>query len=155
MELPAFTALREAKVPTPNGMAAVSPPTTVTQSRGMPRASAAIWAKDVSCPCPWLQAPVAPPVPPAAPSPPRAPPSVEPPRGPLVGPDGRAFHIAGEADAAIHALGAQLLLLRAKRVVARGGQRRLEARLEISAVVDERVAVAIRQVDLVRQVGGR
>ncbi len=59
MELPAFTALREAKVPTPNGMAAVSPPTTVTQSSGMPRASAAIWANDVSCPCPWQQAPVA------------------------------------------------------------------------------------------------
>src|SRR4029453_16304308 len=99
MELPAFTALREAKVPTPNGMAAVSPPTTVTQSRGMPRASAGIWAKGGSCP----------------------PPRGEPHRGALVGPDGRAFHVAGEADTAIHALGSQLLLLRAKRVVAGGG----------------------------------
>ena len=52
IELPAFTALREANVPTPKGMAAVSPPITVTQSRGMPRASAAICANDVSCPCP-------------------------------------------------------------------------------------------------------
>ncbi len=84
----------------------------------------------------------------------RSPRRVEPHRGALVGPDGRAFHVAGEADAAIHALGAQLLLLRAKRVVAGGGQRRLEACLEVSAVVDEPVTVAIRQVDLVRQVGG-
>ena len=59
MELPALTALRLAKVPMPKGMAAVSPPTTVTQSSGTPRASAATWAKEVSCPCPWLQAPVA------------------------------------------------------------------------------------------------
>jgi len=59
IELPALTALREAKVPTPNGIAAVSPPTMVTASSGMPRASAAIWANDVSCPCPWQQAPVA------------------------------------------------------------------------------------------------
>ena len=84
----------------------------------------------------------------------RAPRGVEPHRGALVRPDGRAFHVAGEADAAIHALGAQLLLLCAKRVIAHGGQRRFEARLEVSAVVDEPVAIAIRQVDLVGQVGG-
>ncbi len=59
IELPAFTALRLAKVPMPNGMAAVSPPITVTHSIGMPRASAATWANEVSCPWPWLAAPVA------------------------------------------------------------------------------------------------
>ena len=59
MELPAFTALRLAKEPIPNGMAAVSPPTTVTHSSGMPSASAATCANEVSCPCPWLHAPVA------------------------------------------------------------------------------------------------
>ena len=59
MELPAFTALRLANVPMPNGMAAVSPPITVTQSIGIPSTSAATWANEVSCPCPWLAAPVA------------------------------------------------------------------------------------------------
>ena len=59
IELPALTALRLAKVPTPKGIAAVSPPTTVTHSSGMPSASAATWANEVSCPCPWLAAPVA------------------------------------------------------------------------------------------------
>ena len=50
IELPAVTALRLANVPTPNGTAAVSPPMTVTQSIGTPSASAATWAKLVSCP---------------------------------------------------------------------------------------------------------
>ena len=59
IELPAVTALRLAKVPTPKGTAAVSPPITVTQSSGTPRASAATWAKLVSWPCPELTAPVA------------------------------------------------------------------------------------------------
>ena len=59
IELPAVTALRLAKVPTPKGTAAVSPPMTVIQSIGTPRASAAIWAKLVSCPWPELIAPVA------------------------------------------------------------------------------------------------
>src|SRR4029077_20174213 len=53
------TALRLANVPTPKGTCAVSPPTTVTQSSGTPSASAATWAKLVSCPCPELIAPVA------------------------------------------------------------------------------------------------
>src|SRR5437870_5588119 len=51
-ELPAFTALRLAKVPTPKATAAVSPPTTVTQSTGTPSASAATWANVVSWPWP-------------------------------------------------------------------------------------------------------
>jgi hypothetical protein len=59
MELPAFTALRLANVPTPNGIAAESPPITVTQSSGMPSASAATCANVVSCPCPCAHAPVA------------------------------------------------------------------------------------------------
>src|SRR5256886_3028271 len=53
IELPAVTALRLAKVPTPKGTAAVSPPVTVTQSSGTPRASAATWAKPVS----WARPP--------------------------------------------------------------------------------------------------
>ena len=59
IELPALTALRLANVPTPKGIAAVSPPTTVTHSIGTPSASAATCANEVSCPCPWLAAPVA------------------------------------------------------------------------------------------------
>ena len=58
-ELPAFTALRLAKVPTPKATAAVSPPTTVTQSSGTPSASAATWANVVSWPWPAEAAPVA------------------------------------------------------------------------------------------------
>ena len=57
--LPARTVLRLAKVPTPNGMPSVSPPMTVMSSRSAPRASAAIWAKTVSWPCPCEHAPVA------------------------------------------------------------------------------------------------
>ena len=59
IELPAVTALRLAKVPTPKGTAAVSPPITVTHSIGTPRASAATCAKLVSWPWPELTAPVA------------------------------------------------------------------------------------------------
>ena len=59
MELPAVTPLRLAKVPTPKGTAAVSPPMTVIHSSGTSRASAAIWANDVSWPWPELTAPVA------------------------------------------------------------------------------------------------
>ena len=59
MELPAVTPLRLAKVPMPNGTAAVSPPVTVTHSSGTPRTSAQIWANDVSWPWPELTAPVA------------------------------------------------------------------------------------------------
>ncbi len=48
IELPAVTPLRLAKVPTPKGTVAVSPPTTVTCSSGTPSASAHTWANDVS-----------------------------------------------------------------------------------------------------------
>ena len=42
----------------PNGLLAVSPWTTSTWLSGMPSCSAAICAKVVSWPCPWLCAPV-------------------------------------------------------------------------------------------------
>ena len=44
MALPAMTMLRLAKVPTPKGIAAVSPPTMVTSAGVTPSASATICA---------------------------------------------------------------------------------------------------------------
>src|SRR4029453_14355590 len=132
MELPAFTALREANVPTPKGIAAVSPPTTVTHSSGMPRASAAICANDVSCPWPWLHAPGATVAWPEASSLTGGPPA-----GPLVRPDRGALHVAGEADAAVDAALAEPRLFGAQRFVAYRAQRVLERGLAVAAVVDQ------------------
>ena len=47
-----MTAWREANAPKPNGVASVSPRTTLTASYGTPSSSATIWAIVVSVPCP-------------------------------------------------------------------------------------------------------
>ncbi len=57
--LPAVTSARLANVPAPQLKRLVSPVTTVTSAGSQPRASAAIWAKIVGCPCPWVVSPVA------------------------------------------------------------------------------------------------
>ena len=49
---PPMTAWREAKAPRPNGVASVSPSTTVTASKATPSSEATIWATVVSVPCP-------------------------------------------------------------------------------------------------------
>ena len=46
------------KVPMPYCTMAVSPWSTMTSSMPTPSSSAAIWAKVVSSPCPWGEAPV-------------------------------------------------------------------------------------------------
>ncbi len=55
---PATGVLRDAYVPMPNGAVSVSPSSTTTSSAGMPSSCATIWAQVVSCPWPWLLAPV-------------------------------------------------------------------------------------------------
>ena len=42
----------------PNGAVSVSPSSTTTSSAGMPSSWLTIWAQVVSCPCPWVLAPV-------------------------------------------------------------------------------------------------
>src|SRR3974377_1987766 len=42
----------------PNGAVSVSPSSTTTSSAGMPSSWATIWAQVVSCPWPWVFAPV-------------------------------------------------------------------------------------------------
>ena len=57
--LPAVTAPRDAKVPTPHGKRRVSPLVTSTSATSTPSSSATIWAQTVAWACPWLGIPVA------------------------------------------------------------------------------------------------
>ena len=57
--LPDTTAVRLANVPTPQPSRRVSPVVTRTCSIGTPSSSAAIWAKIVWWPWPWVARPVA------------------------------------------------------------------------------------------------
>src|SRR5262249_23720902 len=82
----------------------------------------------------------------------RVPGRVEPYRGSLVRADGRALHVPGQPDAPVDAASPQVPLLCSQRLVADGGERGLQPRLEVAAVVDQAIAVSIWQIDLVRHV---
>ena len=55
---PAMTMERDAKVPMPKGLSALSPWRTEMRSGSMPSSSQATWARVVSRPWPWLWMPV-------------------------------------------------------------------------------------------------
>ena len=57
--MPETTAVRLANVPTPQPSRRVSPVATWMRSIGTPSSSAAIWARIVWWPWPWLDSPVA------------------------------------------------------------------------------------------------
>ena len=57
--LPAVTAPRDAKVPTPQGKRRVSPLVTSTSATSTPSSSATTCAHTVACAWPWLGMPVA------------------------------------------------------------------------------------------------